>query len=93
MASAVLCRQDVCIPSGTGEGCVPSHPGTESSLSDEAKKFKASGNGDSPHKADGRWLQMYGKYGQQEPRPLQTGLARRPKTRVPDVLNTASATV
>lgn len=92
MASAVLRRQDVCIPRGTREGCVPSHPGTETSLRDEAKKFKASGNGDPPPKAGGRWLQMYGKHGQKEPCPLQTGLARRPKIRVPDVLNTASVT-
>ena len=61
MASAVLRRQDVCVPSSTGEGFVPSHPGTESSLSDEAKNFKASGNGNPSHKADGCWLQTYGK--------------------------------
>lgn len=81
VASTVLHRQDVCIPGGTLEGCVPSHPGhsTESLLSDGAKKFKACGNGDPPHKAGGRWLQMYGEHGQQEPCPLQTGLAGRPK--------------
>lgn len=44
-------------PHGTGGRCVPSHPGTQASLRDEAKTFKASGNGDPPHKADGRWLQ------------------------------------
>lgn len=64
----------------------------DSLLSDEDKKFETSSNKDSPHKADGYWLQTYSKHRQQEVCPLLTVLARRAATRVPDVLNTASAT-
>lgn len=53
---SVLYRQDVGSPSGTGDRVCHLTQG-QSSLSDEAKKFKASGNGDPSHNAHGCWRQ------------------------------------
>lgn len=84
-SSTGLLGQDILVPFSTREGRGPSHPAIQSSFRGEAKKFKASGSGNPPHKS--RW--MLASNIQQIWSPGELSFAKRP----PCVLNAAAPTV